>query len=316
VTTQCIASAKYEYFLYGTRLTSDSPFRFPGASDSSEPLADVAFVEGTAQAFQRFVDLRTSAERFVCHTMPDGSTYLRWTDMFEFSVAHDGSCVIYRSLDGCDRDVLQNFLFGQALAVALVRQGVEPLHAAVVQIGESAVGFLGDCTFGKSTLIASFMQAGHRILTDDLLVVDSRGGTPTALPGSGRIKLMPDSARAFFADGRGERLNPRTTKQLFSIDSARRQRTGLPLRHLFVLPNPEERNLTTSINLLPIARTSLVCELVKNSFTGEIVDRTRLAGQFAFATQLASDVDGIRLRYPSGLHHLAALRTAIVEHVC
>jgi hypothetical protein len=316
--SQCSSPARHRYLVYGVRVTSDCPFEFPTIGDASEPIADVEFVQGTERDFQPFADLRDSSEpAFVCRQLAGGLTYLRWAHLYEFSVEADGSRVVCRPLDGCDRAVLQNFLFGQALAVALVQQGIEPLHAAVVRMDDCAVGFLGDCTFGKSTLLAAFLQAGHRVLTDDLLIVDRREGTPIALPGSGRIKLMPDSASAFLDDpARGTLLNPKTTKRSFPIEAARRQRTGLPLRQLFMLPEPAERDRITSIEICPISRAAMVRELLKNSFNTENLDRERLVRQFAFASQVASDVDGFRLRYPSGLHHLPALRKAIVEHVC
>ena len=127
---------------------------------------------------------------------------------------------------------------------------------------------------------------------------------------------MPDSASAFLADSaRGTLLNPTTTKRSFPVDSARRQQTALPLKQLYVLPTPAERDRITSIEIVPISRAEMVPELLKNSFCPDILDRERLVRQFAFASQLASDVDGFRLRYPSGVHHLPALRMSIVEHV-
>lgn len=316
--TQGSSQPPYHYSIYGVRVTSDGPFEFaiPGGPDT--PLADVEFVDGTARDFEPFAKLRESPEPgFLCRSVAGGPTYLRWADMYEFSIAADGSRVTSRPLDGCDRAVLQYYLFGQALAVALVLQGIEPLHAAVLRVGDCAVGFLGDCTFGKSTLMAAFLQAGHRALTDDLLILERRGAEPIALPGSGRIKLMPDSAAAFLDNpaGGGTRLNPKTTKQSFPLDAARRQQTGLPLAQLFVLPEPEQRERITSIEIRPIPRAAMVRELVKNSFCPDILHRDRLTRQFAFAAELASDVHGFQLLYPSGLHHLPALREAIVAHV-
>ena len=89
----------------------------------------------------------------------------------------------------------------------------------------------------------------------------------------------------------------------------------MPLRQLFVLPDPDERDRITSIEIRPASRAEMVHELLKNTFSGGILDRKRLVRQFAHATQVASEVDGFWLRYPSGLHHLETLQQAIVEHV-
>jgi hypothetical protein len=316
----CVAPARYACSVYGVRVTSDFPFEFPsgGENEPGAPLAHVDFVEGVDRDFQPFAPRGLSGEDagFFCQPLPGGPTYLRWPHWYEFSVSADGSRVACRPRNGCDRSVLQNFLFGQALAIALVHQGLEPLHASVVRLDEGAVGFLGDCTFGKSTLLATFLQAGHRVLTDDLLMLDRRMGSMVALPGSGRIKLLPDSASRFLHDAdAGTLLNPLTTKRSFRVDASSRQQTGVPLRQLFVLPDPDERDRSTAIEIRPASRAEMVRELLKNTFTDGILSRERLARQFAHAAQVAREVDGFYLRYPSGLHHLDALREAIVEHV-
>ena len=221
----CPSPARYCYSIYGVRVTSDLPFEFPSDSDpdaSSAPLAHVEFVEGSHRDFQPFTPLNESDTEFVCRPLPGGPTYLRWPHWrSEFSVAADGSRVACRPLRGCDRGVLQNFLFGQALAVALVHQGIEPLHAAVVCLDAGAVGFLGDCTFGKSTLLATFLQAGHRVLTDDLLLLDQRAGAHRGASRFGSHQAAAGQRRQFMSDSDGGTpLNPLTTKRSFRVDAS------------------------------------------------------------------------------------------------
>ena len=187
--------------------------------------------------------------------------------------------------------------------------------STAVRIDDFAIGFLGDCGFGKSTLLASFVADGFQVLTDDLLVVELSEDRAIARSGSGRIKLMPDSASAFLGEAsRGVPLHPSTTKRSFPLDECHRHTGGLPLECLFVLPPPEERTAAASIELLALSRAALMQELLKNSFIVEMLDRRRIAGQFSFAAQLASRIDGVRLSYPAGLHHLPSLRQRIVQH--
>ena len=317
--TGCLAPARYRYSVYGVRVTSDFPFEFPSDAEGTAPaapLAHVEFVEGADRDFQPFVPLRSESDDtyFVCRPIAGGPTYLRWVHWYEFSVAADGSRVACRPLNGCDRTVLQNFLFGQVLAVALVHQGLEPLHTAVARLDDGAIGFLGDCTFGKSTILASFVEQGYRVVTDDMLIVERRAGEPHAVPGSGRIKLLPDSAGRFLKGSeRGTPVNPMTAKRSFVLDDASRH-ASVPLRALYVLPDPDERDAATSIDILPASRSEMLRELVKHTFTVHLVDRDRIARQFDAAAQLAAEVDGFRLRYPTGLNHLPAVRERILEH--
>jgi hypothetical protein len=321
VTGVCAAPARYSYSVYGVNVTTDTPLEFPptgqraNSRGSLTSLAGVEFVEGGDDDFEPFASAAASDGAFVCNTLPDGRAYLRWPAMYEFSVSADGFRVACRVLNGCDRSVFQNFLFGQVLGVALVRQGIEPLHAAVVCVDDFAVAFLGDCTYGKSTLMAAFVSAGHRVVTDDLLILDGRASEPYAFPGTGRIKLRPDSASHFLSniDG-GIPLSPMTSKRSFPLDPSYQQRSSVPLRALYVLPEPKERDLITSIEIRPARQAEMARELLRNTFIGHIIDRERLVQQFRSATQRASEIDGFRLRYPGGLHHLVALQRAIVEH--
>ncbi len=305
----------HRYNVYGVEVASDWPLPLPVPPRQCASLAAVELVEASEQDFSDVErPARLEEPRFESRILTDGDTYVRWSGLYEFRIEADGSRVACRALNGSDPGVLQNFLFAPALSFALVQQGIEPLHAAAVRIGDVAVAFLGDCTFGKSSLLASFVQAGHQVLTDDLLVVDRRGGVPVALPGSGRIKLMPDSAGLFLGDAaHGTQLNPATTKRSFQVERARVQREGLVLRYVFALPMPADRDGARSFGTVPLSRTAIVHELLKNSFNVEILNRGRLARQFSFVTRLAGDLAGWRLIYPRGLHHLGTVRSRILE---
>ena len=314
--TRPASETTYQYSVYGVWVTSDVPFNFPAMDHTGHALAHVEFVPWTEEDFLRAAGPRNEVSDawFTCRLLPDRSIYLRWAGLYEFRVDRAGSRVAYHPLDDCDGTVLQNFLFGQALSVALVQQGIEPLHAASVSVGDGAIGFLGDCTFGKSTLAASFLRWGHRLLTDDLLVIENRAGQPIAFPGTGRIKLQPDSARALLGDAcRGAPLNPKTTKRVFELGDGRVQRTGLPLRALFVLPPPEQRDGSRAVGIRPLSPTELFHELVRNSFCEEIHDQARLKRHFAHASYLASAVKGYALQYPKGFEHLPTVREAVKE---
>jgi hypothetical protein len=312
-----VSHLSHHYSVYGVAVKSDWPLAFPTTIDRTASVAEVEFVDGTDEDFSDADAFRDPAGPwFLSHVFPDQSTYVRWSGLYEFRIPANGSRVACRPLGGNDLLVLQNFLFGQALSFALVLQGLEPLHAAAVRVDDAAVGFLGDCTFGKSTLLASFLQAGHRLLTDDVLMIVTGDGQPVALSGSGRIKLNPDSARAFLDDtARSEPLNPQTSKRSFPLDESRLQRTSLPLTHLYALATPDERKNATSISIEPLSQAELFQELLKNSFNVEILTRNRLERQFACAARLAGGITGYRLQYPDGLHHLPLVRQRIVDHI-
>src|SRR5689334_21026901 len=202
------------YHAYGVSVVSELPLPFPAEppSDGRRALARVEFVEANDGDFHGFPSASMPADTFICDDVPGRGAYLRWPGLYDFVVDEPGSRIACRALDGCNASVFHNFLFGQVVAAALVRQGLEPLHAAAVAIEDGAIAFLGDCTYGKSTLLASFAQAGHRALTDDMLILERDAGEFHAWPGAGRVKLMPDSARRILRRSDGVQLTPLTTK--------------------------------------------------------------------------------------------------------
>ena len=299
--------ASHAYSVYGVDIRSAWPLAFPPSTDGPATGVRVDFVAGGDADFSDIRAPRAPIDSwFESHFLPDGSTYFRWSDLYEFRIPADGSRVVCRPLNGTDPLVLQNFLFGPAISFALVHQGLEPLHATAVEMEGTAIGFLGDCTFGKSTMLASFLQAGHRLLTDDLLMLVQRDRQWLACPGSGRIKLHPDSAHAFLDDvTHSEPLHAFASKRSFPVDATRSWLTALPLTRLFVLPTPDERARATSVSIEPLSRAALFHELLKNSFNVDVVTRDRFERQFGFAARLAGDIDGFRLQYPEGFSHLS-----------
>ena len=81
-----------------------------------------------------------------------------------------------RQHDEAQEESFQVYLLGQALSYALVNAGFEPLHATAIVVNGGAVVLLGSSGFGKSSLAACFLEAGHRLLTDDLLILRPPAG--------------------------------------------------------------------------------------------------------------------------------------------
>lgn len=304
---------EHRYSVFGVSVTSDVPFEF---RRDEQPRAGGAAVEFTCAEDGDLPSEETHAsDWFTCDERPDGSVYLRWGRYFDFLVEGGGTRIKYRALEDGDTDVLQNFLFGQALSVALVQQGVEPLHAAVIEVDGRGIALLGDCGYGKSTLAAAFVQAGSRLVSDDVLVVYRERGRVMAAAGSGRVKLLPDSASAVLrAKSPGVPITARAEKRVFRLDESMLQRCDVPLDAVFVLPSPDVRDRTAEVAIAPIAPTRLFHELVKNTFVTPLAGASRLERNFDWNARLAADVRGFCVSYPSGIAKLPAVRDIILEH--
>src|SRR5947208_16055977 len=214
----------------------------PGVRRHERRRADVETTRGRAAAFaavRRTLHPRLDGRRwFEDRMLSDRRRYLRWRGLFEFLVAADGRRIVARPLPGLARmpRAFETYLLGQVLSFALIARGLEPLHAtAVVVVGGGAVGFLGDCGRGKSTLGAAFVRAGHALLTDDLRVLRADAGGLRAAAGPPRIRLFPAAAGRVLGGGvRGTPMNNRGGKLVFALGE-RAARDAVPLRALYVL---------------------------------------------------------------------------------
>ena len=175
-------------------------------------------------------------------------------------------------------------------------------------MGGGAVGFLGDCGRGKSTLGAAFVRAGHALLTDDLLVLRAAGYGFRAAPGPPRIKLFAEPAARVLGPGlRGTPMNDRGGKLVFPL-GARGARGAAPLRALYVLrPGAARRGVA----IRPLSPRRAFVELTRNTFNACVLDASRLARQFDLAARVAAAVPVKTLAYPRGLGRLAEVRAAI-----
>jgi hypothetical protein len=307
------------YHLYGLVLECSIPLSCPRAAARSRP--DVRLRPGGARRFEsarRLLQLPVNPQEwFECRRLSDHTTYLRWAGLFEFLISPDARTIEYRSLEKATDESLTTYLLGQVLSFSLLSRGHEPLHATAVVIDGEAVAFLGDCGYGKSTLGAAFVARGVRILTDDVLALEMRNGRWMAHAGPPRLKLFPSVARRVLAREAGSRLHADTSKLILPLAGAQANDHAVPLRALYVLPDPADRRprAQARIGVAPVEGQKAFLTLVRSAFNLIQVDRARLANQFDVVTRLLRDVPIRRLTYRRRLSLLDSVCDAVIADV-
>lgn len=191
--------------------------------------------------------------------------------------------------------------------------GYEPLHATAVVVNGEAIAFLGDCGYGKSTLGAAFVARGFPLLTDDVLALEKRRGRWIAHAGPARLKLFPSVAQRVLSRSGGSTLNIGTSKLVLSLRKDRSTVQSVPLRSLYVLPDPgRARPHRGRIQISAVKGQRAFLAVTRAAFNLIQVDRERLARQFAMAARLAVDVPIRRLSYPRRLTSIGAVCEAVL----
>jgi hypothetical protein len=117
-------------------------------------------------------------------------------------------------------------LLGAVFSCVLAQRGLTCLHAGVVQIGRSAIGFVGAKGSGKSTLVLALVQRGAILVSDDVALLGELNNRPAVTVGSPRLRVGRDSAEVLC--GSYDSLQPmwvfeegRPAKRYVEVPSAR-----------------------------------------------------------------------------------------------
>lgn len=305
---------RFHYGVYGIALHSEIPLNLVNLE--SPGFAEIELRSRTLDALREIiagVELQGESGWHKWANLHDGSMYVRWNKLGEFWVAADGRQILCGRAPRTSIESFQVYLLGQALSCALVKQCLEPLHGtAIVDQGEAIV-FLGDSKFGKSTLAASFVNAGYPLLTDDLLLLRPSKRGLEAYPGPPRLKLFPKTAHRFLssAAARG-RMNPITRKLIIPLSAQQTCADPVHLRAIYVLAGPEEMRSQRRVQIAPIVAREAFLALVSNTFNALIVDPARLQRQVIETALFLRDVPVKKLSFPRLLARLPEVRDAIL----
>ena len=285
----------HRYFVYGMTLHSEIPLALPevgygGLGQIELRIAPASHFSAAARSLSRHPD---SDSFYQSISLGDGSIYVRWQGVGEFLISSDGGRITGRRHNRARAESFQVYLLGQALSYALVKRGFEPLHATAIVVNGAAAVLLGNSGFGKSSLAACFLEAGHQLLTDDLLVLRPCAGGFMAYPGPPRIKLFPRQARRFLpGESSGVAVNSGTKKLILPLDSTRSAAGPVPLRAIYALlpPGSKARSQDVRIAALPPRQSFLT--LVRNTFNYRIVNPARLERQDVSQSHFDDGFDG------------------------
>lgn len=118
---------------------------------------------------------------------------LAFDDTGTFGITPDGSRIAWLPPPSPNLSAVRKDILGRVMAVCLQLQGVVALHGSAVDLEGTGLCFLAPKFHGKSTTAAALVDAGARLLADDLVAV-ACGATPMILPSVPWLQLWRDSA--------------------------------------------------------------------------------------------------------------------------
>ena len=207
----------------------------------------------------------------------------------------------------------QHLYLNQVLPLVLGKLGKLVFHGSAVEIGDQAVAFMAESGRGKSTLAASFAAGGHRLFTDDSLLIDECGVRFAVAPSHPSIRLWADSEAALIPRNLVpvQSLKFTSKARFMASDSIVFCSQPKPLKRAYFLGDGS----ATIVKFQRLSGAEATVEWVKHSFLLDVEDKALLTSHFNRVARLAQEPINYRLDYPRRFEDLASLRQAIIEHV-
>jgi hypothetical protein len=288
-----------EYFAFGLSIRSDIPLPELSPSELTGRRPDLIIrLEPCGRP------LPPEGSGVVIDLDPAGGHYLAWPGVAAFRF-HGTERIDVEPYPGVSTALLAFPLLGPVFGLMLHLRGALVLHASAVAVGGMSAVFVGDKLAGKSTTAGAFLQAGHRLLTDDLLAIDLVDPlVPRILPAFAQLKLSEESSAAIDLEG-AEALplaHASLPKRQFRLSGGFSHRQARP-DHIFVLQRggdaPAVEPLEGFEALSAVMRFSYVARFGRAVLQGKAeADHMQRCARLVRKAQVS------RLRIPAGLDRL------------
>ncbi len=240
-----------------------------------------------------------------------GREVLRVTDVADFHLWPDR--IVAHPAAAEAGPLIEIHLLGTVFSYWLERRGLVTLHASAVAMGGRAAVFSSTHGGGKTGVAAALLQAGHPLLSDDLLPIEEREGRFLGRPGYPQLRMWPDEATHFL--GHYEHLpviHPELSKRRIPVGPGGLgtfHGAPLPLACIYLL---ERRTEGEALDIRDVSPRDALIELLRQSFTPRLVEAAGLQpARFHQLSNLVLQVPVKRLRYPSGFGRLPWVAEAV-----
>ncbi len=165
---------------------------------------------------------------------------LNLSDIASFRVSDGNKISIHRENNKVSDNDLRTFLLGSIFGGILIQRDMLVLHANALSKNGKAILFMGHSGDGKSTLAYSLIRKGWKLLSDDLVAVNSK---LEVLPGIPRIKLWQDSINQFGLDKyKLPLVRQNINKYLLINENIKIEESMLPLKIIYVINRNDKKS--------------------------------------------------------------------------
>lgn len=163
------------YSLYGLIVKSTIKLPVVARDEHREPGVIVDIADGLPLP-------EGEGKRFYFEVGPEFAQF-QYRDVALYTISKEGRISV-SPLNATDISSSVTTLLGAPFAILLLQRGCSVFHASGIEVGGKAVCFMGRSGAGKSTIACSLLVRGHKLISDDLIILNPSSPEPLA-PASG-----------------------------------------------------------------------------------------------------------------------------------
>jgi hypothetical protein len=224
----------------------------------------------------------------------------------------DGAEVVVDPEAGAPELDLRSYLMGNLFAVLCHQRGLLPLHASAIATPRGAVAFLAQSGGGKSSMVAFLSRRGHRVLADDICLIDPAAPQDRrVLPVAPWLKLWSTTLDAMGESSRGlSRIFSDDEKYRYALEEPE---APTPLAELILLERAEPEAEVSFERLAPVHALHAMLDLTYQSWLVRAMGRTE--NYFLRCGEALAGARVVRMRRPWGFDAMEGTIAALEAHL-
>lgn len=291
----------YKYRAFGLKIQSE--FEIPEflPAQFEEPQVNISL--------GKVPDFIQDAEKKGVRYQLNKKEFLLHLDYIAGYYVQEGKSIKIQQVTGSTMQEVRLFLVGIVFAALLQQRSVFALHASALQKGGGCFLIAGNSGAGKSTLTHEFLNAGYRLLSDDISVLEQTKDKINVQPAFPFIKLWEDSMEHLELNKmEGIKLREQMDKYGFSLEGAFYPE-ALPVKRIFIL-SPHNQPKYTSETLKGIDKFNA---LKNHTYRFQFIANQLRTSHFELINTMASRIPVYRVNRPQAPINTSALKKFIED---
>ena len=241
-----------------------------------------------------------------------GGLRLTFDDTGVFDVSRSGRRIDWAPVANADLESVRKDVLGRVFAVALDQEGVISLHGSAVALGEVAIAFLAPKFHGKSTTAAALVNAGGRMLADDLVPVTPMPD-PMVLPSVRVVQLWKDSADRLAGSAATVSVDQKAPKRQIAWEGSEWNATeAVPLAAVYLLA-PVQSELAAPVSRQRVTGVEAALALLGQAKVAALLGVERRSVLLQRLADLAERVPVYRLKIPRDFERIGELTSSLLS---